>query len=193
MTPENRSSRTITTDFGPTVDCASNQLDVNGDCIIDAVGHTIECPHTVAARLNPGQCIGVRKVNLFFRDIFINANETTTIIAMVPDGNQYLGQHWDPEVHLVSEKRQNNGWVLIFKPNPGLQACDRDVAENLGITAFDSDGDGATDLWRITTDTSGLPGGWTTKIACVAKQGKNNRTFVGFVEMQFGFDIERLQ
>ncbi len=186
MTPENRSPRTITIDLGPTVDC-SDATASPGDCIVDAnSGQPIECPH--GAR--PIQCSDARTVYLFFRDVVLDDSTTTTIHAMAPGEQQFLGQHWDPEIHIRAEKRQTNGWVLIFKDDAGLNACDG-VSEQLGIAATDTGTDGIADVWSITTDTTGI-GGLATKIACIAKQGRNNRTFVGFVEMQFGFTIERL-
>ena len=186
MTPENRSPRTITIDFGPTVDC-NNAAVGPGDCIVDVnSGQPIECPHGAGL----AQCSGARTVYLFLRDVILDDTTTTTIHVMAPDGIQHLVQHWDPEIQIIAEKRQTNGWVLIFKDDAGLNACDG-VSEQLGITATDTGTDGIADVWSITTDTTGI-GGLTTKIACIAKQGRNSREFVGFVEMQFGFTIERL-
>ena len=97
------------------------------------------------------------------------------------------GQHLPPDVPLRPPAKDKHGWGLIFKQNPGLVTCGNS-AENLGIAAFDVDGDGATDRWEITTDTSNGP----TKIACLARTSPSSTTFAGYVELQSGYTIERL-
>ena len=159
----------------------------SGDRIVTAnSGQPIGCPYGAGL----AQCSGARPVYLFFRDIVLDENTTTTIHAMAPDGNQNLGQHWDSEIHIHVEKHQKNGWVLILKDDTELNArgC---ISEQIGITAKDTDNDGNADEWSITTDTIGI-GGLATKIACLAKQDKNGRTFGGFVEMQLDYTIDWL-
>lgn len=185
MTPENKSTRTATIDFGPLVDCTSGTADSSGDCITDALfAVPITCPIDAGNRID-GSCKGARTINLFFRDVFLDATTVVHILSMPADGQQYPGQHFDPELFLISPASKKNGWALIFKPNPGLTACQH-LAENLGITAFD-DGDGVTDSWVISTETVDGP----SKIACLAKNDPGKRTFEGYVTMQFGLTIER--
>lgn len=187
MTPENKSSRTSTIDFGALVDCSSGIPDIAGDCIMDSVqGFSIECPIPVEIRLED-QCKGVRTIYLFFRDVFLDEATTTNILSMPADGIQYSGQHGHHEISITAPAKEKNSWGLIFKRNPGLMACGN-IAENLGIAAFDDNNDGVTDRWEISTDTVDGP----AKIACLAKSSPSSTTFEGYVEMQFGFQIERL-
>lgn len=202
--PQDKSTRTSFIDFGPITYAGCGYSD---GCI--SVGQTVtdgtptqivpvECPIPYSAR--PGstsdtECSGLRPIWVRFKDVFVGTS-TVNILYMPPDGQQYLGQGYDKEIDIQVPKHEaGSNYELIFKTNPGITAC-AGGAENLGVTATDSNDDGVTDAWEISTDTSNLVGNTDpvpkTKVGCLVKSDHKGETFVGYVVMKFTLDISRL-